>query len=260
MRKLITAATVSVLLICHGAAAHSDQRVSAIEARTGIYDPALDARVESLLRQMTLGEKVGQLVQYSAGQPTGPGTGRTEYNDMIPGAVGALFNITTAKESNAFQRIAVEKSRLKIPSSLASTSSTVIARSFRFRWPGSDVGSSAGRKGGARRRARSIGKWNPLDVLPDGRHRSRRALGPHGRRRWGRSLPGAAMAGAFVHGYQGERWTRRTASRRPQTLRRLRRGRGRQRLQLRSRFPSTRCASFTCRRFARRLTPALPPS
>ena len=28
-------------------------------------------------------EKVGQLVQYSTGQPTGPGTGRTNYNDMI---------------------------------------------------------------------------------------------------------------------------------------------------------------------------------
>ena len=107
---------LSVLLICHGAAAQSDERVSAIEARTGIYDPALDARVESLLRQMTLGEKVGQLVQFSAGQPTGPGTGRTDYEDMIAkGQIGALFNISTAKEINAYQRIAVEKSRLRIP-------------------------------------------------------------------------------------------------------------------------------------------------
>lgn len=41
----------------------------------GIADSSLDARVESILQQMTLEEKVGQLVQYSAGQPTGPGTG-----------------------------------------------------------------------------------------------------------------------------------------------------------------------------------------
>jgi hypothetical protein len=94
MRKLITAAAVCVLLVSHGAAAQSDARIQAIEARSGIYDPALDARVESLLRQMTLGEKVGQLVQYSAGQPTGPGTGRTDYEDMIArGQIGALFNI-----------------------------------------------------------------------------------------------------------------------------------------------------------------------
>ena len=84
--------------------------------RTGIYDPGLDVKVEALLRKMTLEEKVGQLVQYSAGQPTGPGTGRTDYNDMITkGQIGALFNISTAKETNAFQRIAVEKSRLHIP-------------------------------------------------------------------------------------------------------------------------------------------------
>src|SRR2546430_10120205 len=65
---------------------------------------------------MTLEEKVGQLVQYSAGQPTGPGTGRTDYDDMIrKGEVGALFNITTARQVNAYQHIAVEQSRLHIP-------------------------------------------------------------------------------------------------------------------------------------------------
>src|SRR5579859_4696073 len=79
-------------------------------------DPAIETRVEELLKKMTIEEKVGQLVQYSAGQPTGPGTGRTDYADMLAkGEIGGLFNIVTAKESNAFQRIAVEKSRLHIP-------------------------------------------------------------------------------------------------------------------------------------------------
>src|SRR5438128_7569054 len=71
-------------------------------------DSSIEPRVEELLKEMTIEEKVGQLVQYSAGQPTGPGTGRTDYNDMLAkGQIGALFNIVTAKESNAFQRIAV---------------------------------------------------------------------------------------------------------------------------------------------------------
>src|SRR5438128_5322078 len=81
-----------------------------------LNDPAIEARVEELLKKMTLEEKVGQLVQYSAGQPTGPGTGRTDYPDMLAkGEVGALFNITTARQTNAYQRIAVEQSRLHIP-------------------------------------------------------------------------------------------------------------------------------------------------
>ena len=81
-----------------------------------LSDSAIEARVEELLKKMTIEEKVGQLVQYSAGQPTGPGTGRTDYADMLArGEIGGLFNIVTAKDTNAFQRIAVEKSRLHIP-------------------------------------------------------------------------------------------------------------------------------------------------
>src|SRR5215470_14060315 len=85
-------------------------------ANSELNDPAIEVRVEELLKKMTLEEKVGQLVQYSAGQPTGPGTGRTNYEDMLSkGEIGALFNIVTAKETNAYQRVAVEKSRLHIP-------------------------------------------------------------------------------------------------------------------------------------------------
>ena len=82
----------------------------------GLINPATEKKIDALLQKMTLEEKVGQLVQYSAGQPTGPGTGRTDYDDMIQkGQIGALFNITTAREANVFQRVAMEKSRLKIP-------------------------------------------------------------------------------------------------------------------------------------------------
>jgi beta-glucosidase len=77
---------------------------------------AVEKRIDSILQKMTLEEKVGQLVQYSAGSPTGPGTGRSNYEEMIAnGQIGSLFNVSGAKKTNAMQRIAVEKSRLHIP-------------------------------------------------------------------------------------------------------------------------------------------------
>ena len=83
---------------------------------SAIANPKFDARVESLLKGMTLEEKIGQLVQYSAGQPTGPGTGRTDYEDMIGrGQIGSLFNVTDTAQINRYQKIAVERSRLHIP-------------------------------------------------------------------------------------------------------------------------------------------------
>src|SRR5678816_3404797 len=116
IRRLCATATFAVLLVCHALDAQSAAPAPTTAAPTGIYDPSLDARVETLLSKMTLEEKVGQLAQFSAGQPTGPGTGRTDYEDMIAkGQIGALFNIATAKETNAYQRIAMEKSRLRIP-------------------------------------------------------------------------------------------------------------------------------------------------
>ncbi|MES2222541.1 MAG: glycoside hydrolase family 3 N-terminal domain-containing protein [Acidobacteriota bacterium] len=81
-----------------------------------LTDPALNKKVEALLDKMTLEEKVGQLVQFSIGTPTGPGTGRQSYDDMIAaGQVGALLNVVDAKQANKYQHIAVEKSRLHIP-------------------------------------------------------------------------------------------------------------------------------------------------
>ncbi len=87
-----------------------------LPVRSNLADPAIEGRVEALLNQMTLEEKVGQLVQYSVGTPTGPGTGRGDYQDMIAkGQVGSLFNLEDARAANRYQHIAVEKSRLHIP-------------------------------------------------------------------------------------------------------------------------------------------------
>ena len=77
---------------------------------------AVNRRVEALLFKMTLQDKIGQLTQYSAGEMTGPGTGRTDYDDLIAqGQVGSLFNVVGAKLANRYQRIAVQKSPLHIP-------------------------------------------------------------------------------------------------------------------------------------------------
>ncbi len=77
---------------------------------------ALNKKVDALLAKMTLEEKVGQLVQFSSGTPTGPGTGRQSYDAMIAaGEVGSFLNVADPKKANAFQHIAMEKSRLHIP-------------------------------------------------------------------------------------------------------------------------------------------------
>ncbi|HWM37715.1 MAG TPA: beta-glucosidase BglX [Streptomyces sp.] len=207
MRNLCTTIAFSALLACLGAEAQSEAPASAIEARTGIYDPALDARAETLLDKMTLEEKVGQLVQYSAGQPTGPGTGRTDYEDMIAkGQIGALFNISTAKEINAYQRLAVEKSRLRIPIVFGLD----VIHGFRTIFPVPLAMAST---------------WDPLLVEQSARVAAEEASATGIRwtfspmvdiardARWGRITEGAGedpflgseMAAAYVRGYQGTR-------------------------------------------------------
>ncbi len=76
----------------------------------------LNARVEALLKKMTLDEKVGQLVQLSAGDATGPNASNLKYEDLVArGQVGSLMNLVGAEATNRYQHIAVEKSRLHIP-------------------------------------------------------------------------------------------------------------------------------------------------
>ncbi len=73
--------------------------------------------MDALLGQMTLQEKIGQLTQYTGGSTiTGPTGEKLDFDAMLAkGEIGSLFNVTGAKETNHYQHIAVEQSRLHIP-------------------------------------------------------------------------------------------------------------------------------------------------
>src|SRR6516165_5211753 len=104
----LLALTVTLLVppgtICFAQSEH----ISSASPESKVFDPQLETRVDSLLQKMRLEEKIGQLVQYSAGQPTGPGTGRSNYEDMIArGQIGSLFNVIDTRQITAYQKIAV---------------------------------------------------------------------------------------------------------------------------------------------------------
>ncbi len=71
-------------------------------------DKNIEHRIDILLKQMTVEEKVGQLAQFTGVKP--PVLDRVKQ-----GEVGSLLNVYGAEETNAAQRVAVEQSRLKIP-------------------------------------------------------------------------------------------------------------------------------------------------
>jgi len=75
-----------------------------------------DARVDSLMKLMTLEEKIGQTVMYSgSGAVTGP-TVNTNFRAFIKNAeVGAMLNVYSAKGTRNLQKLAVENTRLGIP-------------------------------------------------------------------------------------------------------------------------------------------------
>ena len=81
-----------------------------------LASPELNARVESLLKKMTLDEKIGQLTQYSPGFASGPSSSKLKWDDLAAsGQVGSFLNLTDGALISHYQHLAVEKSRLRIP-------------------------------------------------------------------------------------------------------------------------------------------------
>ncbi|HEX3821359.1 MAG TPA: glycoside hydrolase family 3 N-terminal domain-containing protein [Candidatus Sulfotelmatobacter sp.] len=198
---------LGLLGIAGAAPAQTAAQTASVRRSSGIDNPAIEKRVDSLLKQMTMEEKIGQLVQYSAGQPTGPGTGRTDYVDMIAhGQIGSLFNVTDPHQINTYQHIAMEKTRLHIPILFGLD----VIHGFKTEFP-IPLGLAS--------------TWDP-SLVEKAAHVAAMEAAADGIRwtfhpmvdiardaRWGRMSEGAgedpflgsAMAAAYVRGYQGSR-------------------------------------------------------
>lgn len=83
---------------------------AAMTAATAFARQSEEERVESLLRQMTLQEKIGQLNQLSIG-----GFNHGTAGQIRAGMVGSVLNECNPEVLNRYQKVAVEESRLGIP-------------------------------------------------------------------------------------------------------------------------------------------------
>src|ERR1700755_2977392 len=112
-RARVSVALAAVLVVSVGgggavaASRPGDESAMGVQ-RPGGGDHGVDARVESLLRKMTLEEKLNQLTLLSDGQmKANPGEALTP--------VGGVFSETDPVLLDKYQHDAVEKSRLHIP-------------------------------------------------------------------------------------------------------------------------------------------------
>src|SRR6185312_17386817 len=79
-------------------------------------DGKMNAFISQLMSKMTLDEKIGQLNLPGAGDiTTGQAANSGIAGKIEKGEVGGLFNIKTVAKIKDVQRLAVERSRLKIP-------------------------------------------------------------------------------------------------------------------------------------------------
>jgi beta-glucosidase len=171
-----------------------------------LADKDLNEKVDKLLKELSLEEKIGQLAQYSGGTATGPGTGLTDFDTLISeGRMGSLFNVTGAKETNRYQRLAMEKSPHKIPLIFGLD----IIHGYRTEFPVPLAMASS---------------WDP-EIVKQAAHTAAAEAAAEGVRwtfspmvdvsrdaRWGRIVEsagedpflGSAFARAYVQGYQGK--------------------------------------------------------
>ena len=98
--------------------------LAAALASCGAAMAITDAEIEKILGEMTVEEKVGQLVQISSAGQAGDPLSEDATGVPLPGAVaakvrkgqvGSLIGACGIKNFNAFQRIAMNEARVKIP-------------------------------------------------------------------------------------------------------------------------------------------------
>jgi beta-glucosidase len=113
MKTLFACITFSVLLL-------SCKTETAVAQNTQLIKPDTEQRINDLLSEMTLEEKVGQMNQYSGNWDiTGPlpegEDFEKRYEAIASGKVGSMLNVVGAEATREAQKIAVENSRLGIP-------------------------------------------------------------------------------------------------------------------------------------------------
>ncbi len=106
IKTIILSAIATALLSCNS-----------FQAQTQVVKKlSFDQKADSIIKLMTLEEKLGQLNLPSSGDIT---TGQAKSSDVAKkieeGKVGGLFNIKSVGKIRDVQKIAVEKTRLKIP-------------------------------------------------------------------------------------------------------------------------------------------------
>ncbi|HEY1901886.1 MAG TPA: beta-glucosidase BglX [Terracidiphilus sp.] len=193
-----------------------------------LADPKIEARVDRLLSRMTLEEKIGQLVQYndtgdtSAAPAAGAQPQANQPKVVIAinpvtanhidamqlaatGRLGSMLNTIGAQRTNTYQHLAVDKSRLHIPLLFGAD----VIHGFRTIYP-VPLGLAA--------------SWDP-ELVVSLAHMAAEEASTAGVRwfyspmvdisrdpRWGRTTEGAgedpylgaAMARAYIRGYQGD--------------------------------------------------------
>ncbi len=79
----------------------------------------VETKVDSVLNLMTLGEKIGQLVQYNGSWDlTGPASdmdNKQKEENLKKGMVGSMLNVLSVEATTEAQKLVMENSRLKIP-------------------------------------------------------------------------------------------------------------------------------------------------
>ena len=109
MKSIVLKRYSAIALFC---VAFSD--VVAAGAQTSPFSAEAKQKAETLLKQMTLDEKIGQLNESSG--LVMPGIATEKPDDLIAkGGVGSILWQMDVKEINRLQHIAIEKSRLHIP-------------------------------------------------------------------------------------------------------------------------------------------------
>jgi beta-glucosidase len=114
--KVVVWFAIGVALFCFGANETQEHTRLPIKTGSNLYNltrTSLDRRVDDLLSQMTIEEKVGQLNQlFYLSQFMKPDIVEPGIRE---GKIGSLLFLTDPVLINRFQKIAVENSRLKIP-------------------------------------------------------------------------------------------------------------------------------------------------